>query len=86
MTVKIKVHRGTNAIGGTCIEVGTDLGRVILDMGLPLMANGGGPVDCESQNNPSIENGMIPNVSGLMDGVSDVPILGVLLSHTICFF
>jgi len=81
MTVSIKVHRGTESIGGTCIEVMADSGRIILDLGLPLMENGGGEINVERQNNPTVENGMIPDVTGLTDGNCDKPILGVLLSH-----
>jgi len=81
MIVNIKVHRGTDAIGGTCIEVVADAGRLILDMGMPLMENGGGEIDAERQANPTVANGMIPDVAGLTDGSCDSPILGVLLSH-----
>jgi len=81
MTVKITVHRGTNAIGGTCIEVSAQTGRIILDLGMPLMENGGGEIADELQANPSIENGMIPDVAGLTGNDCQTPILGVLLSH-----
>jgi len=81
MTVKITVHRGTNAIGGSCIEVSAEGGRIILDFGMPLMENGGGEIAEESQANPSVANGMIPNVAGLTEGDCRVPILGVILSH-----
>ncbi len=81
MTVKITVHRGTNAIGGTCIEVSAQTGRIILDLGMPLMENGGGEIADELQANPSIANGMIPDVAGLTGNDCQTPILGVLLSH-----
>jgi len=81
MTVSIKVHRGTESIGGTCIEVISESDRIILDLGLPLMENGGGEINVERQNNPTVANGMIPDVEGLTDGDCDSPILGVLLSH-----
>lgn len=79
--IKIIVHRGTDAIGGTCIEVIADTGRLILDLGKPLMANGGGDIDPQLIAHPSIENGILSNVSGLFDGKFEKPILGVLLSH-----
>ena len=37
MTVKIIVHRGTEEIGGNCVEVRTDSTRIILDVGMPLV-------------------------------------------------
>ncbi len=45
MTIRITVHRGTDAIGGTCIEVTAASGRLILDLGSPLMRNGGAELD-----------------------------------------
>jgi len=81
MSVKVKVHRGTDSIGGTCIEIIVSGGRLILDMGMPLMMNGGGELDSASVDSPTVANGMIPDVSGLVDGSTDKPILGVLLSH-----
>jgi len=81
MTVKIIVHRGTHSIGGTCIEVIADAGRILLDLGMPLMANGGGEIDTDKLEHPTVANGMIPDVAGLTDGDCDSPILAVLLSH-----
>ena len=81
MGVSIKVHRGTDAIGGTCIEIIADRGRLILDLGKPLMANGGGEIDARWLEHPSVENGVLSDVPGLFGGISDKPILGVLLSH-----
>jgi len=79
--VKVIVHRGTDAIGGTCIEVIADTGRLILDLGMPLMENGGGEIDAQRLAHPSIENGILSDVSGLFDGECAKPIMGVLLSH-----
>ncbi len=81
MSVKITVHRGSDAIGGSCIEVAADTGRIILDLGMPLMENGGDEIDADKLDQPSIANGMIPDVAGLTDGDCASPILGVLLSH-----
>jgi ribonuclease J len=30
------IHRGTNEIGGSCIEIATNKSRVLIDIGLPL--------------------------------------------------
>ena len=38
MTVRLTVHRATDQIGGNCIELSTDEGRIILDVGRPLDA------------------------------------------------
>ena len=34
--MKIKVHKGTNEIGGSCIEISTTNTRIYLDYGTPL--------------------------------------------------
>jgi len=81
MSVSIIVHRGTDTIGGTCIEIITESGRLILDLGKPLMKSGGGEIERAKLDSPSIKNGILSDVSGLFDGKCDVPILGVLLSH-----
>lgn len=79
--VSITVHRGTDAIGGSCIEISTLSGRLILDHGMPLMADGGGDLDPQDLDKPSMENGILRNIPGLYDAKSDIPIVGVVLSH-----
>ena len=34
--MRIRIHRGTEEIGGTCIEMESDGRRIVLDVGLPL--------------------------------------------------
>lgn len=34
--MKIKIHRGARQIGGSCVEIATDVIRILLDIGLPL--------------------------------------------------
>lgn len=38
MTIRLTVHRATDQIGGNCIELSTEEGRIILDVGRPLDA------------------------------------------------
>lgn len=63
------IHRGANEIGGTCIELSSELqtGRIVLDIGRPLDAS---DVDLES---------ILPPVSGIRQGAEDL--LAVLISH-----
>jgi ribonuclease J len=63
--LRIKIHRGTAEIGGTCIELAASGGRLLLDLGLPL---DGDPEDLGSH----------PDIEGL-NGGSDL--LGLVLSH-----
>ena len=36
--MKLRIHRGTREIGGTCVEVESNNERILLDLGLPLNA------------------------------------------------
>ncbi len=37
--MKIKIHRGANEIGGTCIQLSTKNTTIMLDLGLSLKKN-----------------------------------------------
>ena len=67
--MKIRIHRGTKEIGGTCIEMEAQGTRVALDVGLPLDA----PDDIEAHKD------LLPQVPGFRD--PDESLLGVLISH-----
>jgi ribonuclease J len=64
--MKICIHRGSNQVGGSCVEVECGNSRIILDVGLPL--NGVSPEDEE-----------LPNVPGFTS--PDPSLLGVIISH-----
>ena len=63
--MRIKIHRGTQEIGGTCIELECRGARILLDLGLPL---DGDPLD--KTCHPQIER-----LAG------DSNLLGLVLSH-----
>jgi len=63
-----RIHRGTNEIGSTCIELEADGSRIVLDLGLPLSV-------AEGQGVP------LPRVEGLLGREPDPSLLGVLVSH-----
>ncbi len=63
--MRVRIHRGTKEIGGTCIEIASEGARILLDLGLPL---DGDPTD-ESR---------YPAIDGLAGG-SDL--LALVLSH-----
>ncbi len=66
-TVRIRIHRGTKEIGGTCIEVEAQGKRLALDVGLPL--------DAPDEGHESL----LPQVPGFRD--PDDSLLGVVISH-----
>lgn len=65
--MKIRIHRGTKEIGGTCIEVEAQEKRIVLDVGLPLDALDEG------------HDLLLPQVSGFRE--PDDSLLGVVISH-----
>ena len=67
--MKIRIHRGTKEIGGTCIEIEAQGKRIALDVGLPLDA----PDDVEAHRS------LLPHVPGFRE--PDESLLGVLISH-----
>jgi len=66
--MRVCIHRGTQEIGGTCIEIESCGQRIVLDLGLPL--NAGGCVD------PKI---LLPDVKGFVQ--QDNTLLAILISH-----
>ena len=64
--MKIVIHRGSREIGGSCVEVESRGQRLLVDIGLPLDAEGD-------------PRQFLPQVKGL-DG-SDPSLLGILISH-----
>ncbi|MCC7300157.1 MAG: MBL fold metallo-hydrolase [Verrucomicrobia bacterium] len=64
--MNLVIHRGSNQIGGSCVEVESQGNRLLIDLGLPLDAEGD-------------PRQFLPAVSGL-DG-KDSSLLGILISH-----
>lgn len=61
-----RVHRGTQQIGGTCIELEADGARLLLDLGLPLNAD-------------ELSDDLLPEVSGIQ--THDPTLRAVVISH-----
>lgn len=64
--VRVCIHRGSNQIGGSCVEVESLGQRLLIDLGLPL--------DAEENSTR-----YLPNIVGLNG--SDSSLLGILISH-----
>ena len=67
--MKLRIHRGTKEIGGTCIEVAAHGKRIALDVGLPL----------DAPDDEEMRDGLLPAVPGFRE--RDESLLGVLISH-----
>ena len=81
--MQITIHRGTNEIGGNCVEISTRMSRIILDVGMPLFKSADEPHDTgklrKSSKQELLDSGILPKVPGLfIDGpMPDA----ILLSH-----
>ena len=67
--MKVRIHRGTKEIGGTCIEMEAQGQRIALDVGLPL----------DAPDDPEEHKGLLPRVPGFRE--PDASLLGVIISH-----
>ena len=82
--MNFKIHRGTQEIGGSCIEVWTNSTRILLDFGMPLVEKGGVQFDFRKYKNllvpELIQKGILPDIDGLYDN-SENCVDGLILSH-----
>jgi len=80
-----KIHRGTQEIGGSCVEVWTDSTRILLDFGMPLVEKDGKEFDFNKYKQLNteelIKEGVLPDVKGLYTNNSDKLIDAVIISH-----
>ena len=67
--MKLRIHRGTKEIGGTCIEVKAQGKRLAVDVGLPL----------DAPDDEDAHESLLPTVPGFRE--RDDSLLGVLISH-----
>jgi len=81
--VKFIIHRGSNQIGGNCVEVTAGQTRIILDVGLPLDYSDDKFVDPkdrkQSRNHFPSSAHHIPKVTGLFQ--AGPPVDAILISH-----
>ncbi len=82
--MKIKIHRGTREIGGSCVELKSKGKSLILDIGSPLVNSDGSHFEEKSLNKPItelLENKLLPPIKGLYENKC-CNISGVILSHS----
>ncbi len=78
------IHRGTNEIGGTCIEITTGNTRLLVDFGMPLVNSKGEPFVFKEYEhlsvNELVNQGILPDIQGAYTS-NGKPVNGLLLSH-----
>ena len=67
--MRLRIHRGTKEIGGTCIEVESGGERLVLDVGLPL----------DAPDDEGAREALLPAVPGFRE--QDDSLVGVVISH-----
>jgi ribonuclease J len=85
--VRYTIHRGAHEIGGMCIEVAADDGtRVLLDLGMPLVAPDGGEFPRGTPQRSTaelLEEDVLRTIPGLYPSDPAAPdIAGIILTHS----
>jgi ribonuclease J len=82
--MRFKIHRGTQEIGGSCVEIWTETTRIVVDIGMPLVEKDGSEFDFQKYKNLTveelIEKGILPDIKGFYSNTSKL-LDGVLISH-----
>ena len=82
----LTIHRGTHEIGGSCVEITDRDSRIVIDIGMPLVKEGGGKFNLkeyEHLKGPElVRAGVLPDIKGFYEWDSkNKPIDGLLISH-----
>jgi len=85
--VRYEVRRGRHEIGGMCVEVVADDGtRLLLDLGMPLVAPGGGDFHWGTPQRPTeelIAEGVLVDIPGVFPHDPSAPaIAAIVLTHS----
>ena len=83
--MKLTIHRGTQEIGGSCVELCTANSRILIDFGMPLVDSKGGRFDSNVLKDKTVQDlkelGLLPEIKGLYRG-EEKSIDGILVSHS----
>ncbi len=70
--MNFNIHRGTQEIGGSCVEVWTETSRIVIDFGMPLVGTNQTSFDSravEKQTRGELrQSGILPDIDGLYNG------------------
>ncbi len=81
--MNFKIHRGTQEIGGSCVEIWTDTTKIVVDIGMPLVVADGQIFDFNQYEKLTtqelIEKGILPDIEGLYQNTAKVG--AIIISH-----
>ena len=79
-----KIHRGTQEIGGSCVEIWAKDTRIVVDIGMPLVEHDSKEFDFNKYKKLNlselIEKGILPKIQGFYPNENNL-INGLLISH-----
>lgn len=82
--MNFKIHRGTQEIGGSCVEIWTDTTKIVVDIGMPLVVSDGQEFNFKQYEKLTtqelVEKGILPDIDGLYEN-STSKVDGILISH-----
>lgn len=84
--MKLKIHRGTHEIGGSCVEITDRDSRIVIDIGMPLVKESGGKFNVKDykhlKGSELVRAGVLPDIKGFYAwDKENKPIDGLLISH-----
>ena len=83
--MKLIIHRGTQEIGGSCIELAAGKSRILIDFGMPLVNKKKEPFDSKALEGKSLDElkklKLLPEISGLYKD-EEKEIDAILISHS----
>lgn len=83
--MQLIIHRGTNEIGGSCVEIKTDKTRILIDFGMPLVGEKKKLFDSKILIGKTVEDlkklKILPNIKGLYN-TEDKALDAILISHS----
>lgn len=82
--MNLTIHRGTNEIGGSCIELQSGYSRILLDFGMPLLSANGKAFNFREYEklsvNELVSKSVLPNVKEAYSENSKIN--GLIISHS----
>jgi len=83
--MKLTIHRGTQEIGGSCVELNTTTSRILIDFGMPLVKKNKERFESDILEGKTIEElkglSILPQIDGLYKD-ENKSIDGILISHS----
>lgn len=84
--MKIIIHRGSKEIGGSCVEIITEISRIIIDIGIPIVNSKGNKFNIAKYDSLSVKElvseKVLPNIKGIYkDDIDYKKVDGIFISH-----